>query len=95
MDTEAFEEEAVAEDPSHKIPAEDLEAGFQIDLSGDVYADPANEGIYDEGFAFVSEVKRQDIDNEDTVVAECVYQHEWITVYFPLDHKVTIYGDAA
>lgn len=90
MDTEAFEDEISVEDTSRKVLAEDLEAGWHIDLSGDIYADPANEGIYDERLAFISEVSRKDIDNEDTVVVECVYNHNWVTIYFPLDHKVTV-----
>lgn len=88
-----LEEEAVIED-IEKVLAEDLEAGMNIDLSGDKYADPAAEGWYDEFGAYVSEVRHEDIDGEEIVVAECVYNHEWFTIYFPLDHQVTIYNGA-
>lgn len=86
-----IEEEVTSVEDIEKISAEDLEAGMSIDLSGDKYADPANEGWYDEFGTYVSEVRYEEIDGEEIAIAECVYNHEWFTVYFPLDHQVTLY----
>lgn len=87
-----IEVEEVAEDEYRTELAEDLEPGMWIDLSGDKYADPVNEGCFDDHHTRVSEIRFQEIDNEELVIAECVYNHEWFTVYFPLEHKVAVYS---
>lgn len=87
-----MEVEVVNEDEYRTELAEDLEAGMWIDLSGDKYADPVNEGCFDDHHTRVSEIRFQEIDNEELVIAECVYNHEWFTVYFPLEHKVSVFS---
>lgn len=67
---------------------QELNPDDMIELSGDIYADPANEGIYDDRLAQVSQVSLRVIDGEEIAVVECVYAGRWVTLFFPLDHIV-------
>lgn len=71
-----------------KRKVQELHPEDMIELSGDIYADPANEGIYDASLAQVSQVSLRVIDGEELTVVECVYEGRWETLYFPLDHVV-------
>ena len=56
-----------------KRKVQELHPEDMIELSGDIYADPANEGIYDASLAQVSQVSLRVIDGEELTVVECVY----------------------
>lgn len=69
-----------------KRKVQELHPDDMIELSGDIYADPANEGIYDARLAQVSQVSLRVVDGEEVAVVESVYEGRWVTLYFPLDH---------
>lgn len=71
-----------------KRKVEELQPEDMIELSGDIYADPANEGLYDARLAQVSQVSLKVIDREEIAVVDCLYEGRWVTHYFPMGHIV-------